>query len=367
MSKSKKLLSVLLACCLAFSAISISLVAFADDKSADTASTAEVVEVTPEKPDAQAVEELVDEHFNGDNQAFATFTATMAASISGENALEVPEWLKNIIEGAISSGALEGAIDQIMKWIATIVTNDPNPENFMEAWEYLKEHGITIGDIAQMTDEEVKVMLDQIYWVYADNPGPITQTVDCIKMLVNLIDAYIHATAQDVGPLNPMMSKLVTYYYNWLKEHCGLGWIPDLPELPTTTTTTTTTTETPGPGPGPESTTTTTTTTTTTETPGPGPGPESTTTTTTTETPGPGPESTTTTTTTEKPVTPGPVEEDSTTTTAPASVANVDNGTKSPATGSASDAALMVSTMIAFICATGAAIVFVRGKKQKDF
>ena len=142
MSKSKKLLSVLLACCIAFSAISISLVAFANDDAADAAPAVEVVEVTPEKPDAQAVEELVDNYFDGDNQAFATFTATMADSISGANALEVPEWLKNIIEGAISSGALEGAIDQIMKWIATIVTNDPNPENFMEAWEYLKEHGI---------------------------------------------------------------------------------------------------------------------------------------------------------------------------------------------------------------------------------
>ncbi|HIU68626.1 MAG TPA: LPXTG cell wall anchor domain-containing protein [Candidatus Scubalenecus merdavium] len=45
----------------------------------------------------------------------------------------------------------------------------------------------------------------------------------------------------------------------------------------------------------------------------------------------------------------------------------MDNSTKSPDTGSASDAAIMVSAMIAFICASGAAVVFVKGKKQKDF
>ena len=49
-----------------------------------------------------------------------------------------------------------------------------------------------IGDISLMTDAEVKTMLDQIYWVYADNPGFITQTVDCIKMYVNYVDASIH-------------------------------------------------------------------------------------------------------------------------------------------------------------------------------
>ena len=74
-----------------------------------------------------------------------------------------------------------------------------------------------------MTDEEVKVMLDQIYWVYADNPGPITQTVDCIKMFVNWCDASIHR-GQDGLLLGTMQKKLATYYWNWLKENCSPDW-----------------------------------------------------------------------------------------------------------------------------------------------
>ena len=82
-----------------------------------------------------------------------------------------------------------------------------------------------------MTDEEVKAMLDQIYWVYADNPGPITQTVDCIKMFVNWSDAAIH-WGQD-GILGEMQKKLETYYRNWLLEHCDLGLLPEIPTKPT--------------------------------------------------------------------------------------------------------------------------------------
>ena len=85
------------------------------------------------------------------------------------------------------------------------------------------ENGIIIGNISQMTDEEVKVMLDQIYWVYADNPGPITQTVDCIKMFVNWCDASIHR-GQDGLLLGTMQKKLATYYWNWLKENCSPDW-----------------------------------------------------------------------------------------------------------------------------------------------
>ena len=337
MSKSKKLLSVLLACCVAFSAISISLVAFADNEAptAEAVVTEESTSPELQPGDQEILDQIIDKYFGGDNQAFADAIKALVGSISGDNALEVPEWLQNIIEGAVGSGIFEGAIDQIMKWVAMIVTNDPNPENFMEVWEQLKEQGIVIGDIAQMTDEEVKAMLDQIYWVYADNPGPITQTVDCIKMFVNLVDAYIHATAQDVGPLNPMMEKLVTYYYNWLKEHCGLGWVPDLPDIPTT-----------DPEPSTEPT---------------EPSTEPTEPSTEPTEPSTAPTEPTVVPTepsTEAPTTPS--------TEAP-SVSNVDNSTKSPDTGSASDAAIMVSAMIAFICASGVAVVFVKGKKQKDF
>ena len=352
MSKSKKFLSVLLACCVAFSAISISLVAFADNEAptAEAVVTEESTSPELQPGDQEILDQIIDKYFGGDNQAFADAIKALVGSISGDNALEVPEWLQNIIEGAVGSGIFEGAIDQIMKWVAMIVTNDPNPENFMEVWEQLKEQGIVIGDIAQMTDEEVKAMLDQIYWVYADNPGPITQTVDCIKMFVNLVDAYIHATAQDVGPLNPMMEKLVTYYYNWLKEHCGLGWIPDLPDMTEPDTDPPTEPDTDPP----------------TE-PDTDPPTEPDTDPPTEPDTDPPTEDDTTTTTTEPPVTtPDEPSTEAPSTEAP-SVSNVDNSTKSPDTGSASDAAIMVSAMIAFICASGAAVVFVKGKKQKDF
>ncbi len=91
--------------------------------------------------------------------------------------------------------------------------------NLAKAIVNAAENGVIIGDISLMTDAEVKTMLDQIYWVYADNPGFITQTVDCIKMYVNYVDASIHK-GQDGPNLGIMQVKLATYYSNWLKEHC---------------------------------------------------------------------------------------------------------------------------------------------------
>ena len=129
MSKSKKLLSVLLACCVAFSAISISLVAFADNEAptAEAVVTEESTSPELQPGDQEILDQIIDKYFGGDNQAFADAIKALVGSISGDNALEVPEWLQNIIEGAVGSGIFEGAIDQIMKWVAMIVTNDPNP------------------------------------------------------------------------------------------------------------------------------------------------------------------------------------------------------------------------------------------------
>ena len=49
-----------------------------------------------------------------------------------------------------------------------------------------------IGDISLMTDAEVKTMLDQIYWVYADNPASSPRRSTALKMYVNYVDASIH-------------------------------------------------------------------------------------------------------------------------------------------------------------------------------
>ncbi len=129
-------------------------------------------------PDTDAVKEIADKYFGG-TEAFADFVGSTV--------------------GLIVTGA--------------------KADNLAKAIVNAAENGVIVGDISTMSDADVKTMLDQIYWVYADNPGAITQTVDCIKMYVNYVDASIHK-GQDGPNLGTMQKKLATYYANWLKEHC---------------------------------------------------------------------------------------------------------------------------------------------------
>lgn len=200
MTKGKKIISVLLVLCIAVSAIGFSVFA-ADNRS----TSAQTTEIKVDLPNTEVLKDVIDKYFGGP-ELFAKFMA--------------------------------GTVGQIV----TGTYSDHLAEVIVNAYY----NGIIIGDIGKMTDEEVKAMLDQIYWVYADNPGPITQTVDCIKMFVNWSDAAIH-WGQD-GILGEMQKKLETYYRNWLLEHCDLGLLPEIPtkpvEPPTETEPPETTTET---------------------------------------------------------------------------------------------------------------------------
>ena len=196
MTKGKKIISVLLVLCIAVSAIGFSVFA------ADSRSTAaQPTEVKVDLPNTEVLKDVIDKYFGGP-ELFAKFMA--------------------------------GTVGQIV----TGTYSDHLAEVIVNAYY----NGIIIGDIGKMTDEEVKAMLDQIYWVYADNPGPITQTVDCIKMFVNWSDAAIH-WGQD-GILGEMQKKLETYYRNWLLEHCDLGLLPEIPTKPEEPTVEPTVTET---------------------------------------------------------------------------------------------------------------------------
>lgn len=172
-TKGKKLLSLLLALCLVLSAAGVSALAADEVLKPEGGQNAEVI-----PPDTDAVKKLAEKYF-GSTEAFAKFIGSTV--------------------GLIVTGA--------------------KSDNLAKAIINAAENGVIVGDISKMTDAEVKTMLDQIYWVYADNPGVITQTVDCIKMYVNYIDASIHK-GQDGPNLGVMQVKLATYYSNWLKEHC---------------------------------------------------------------------------------------------------------------------------------------------------
>ena len=188
MSKGKKVMSLVLALCMVISIVSVAAFA-ADDGSAPQAEPLATVEIP------SGVKDFAEKWF-GSTEAFADFVAgTVGKIVTGTKS----DHLAEVIVGAF-------------------------------------EEGIIIGNISTMTDEEVEKMLDLIYWVYADNPGPITQTVDCIKMFVNWCDAAIHF-GQDGILLGTMQKKLATYYWNWLKEHCVPGLGPDEPVEPTEPTT----------------------------------------------------------------------------------------------------------------------------------
>lgn len=182
----KRLLSILVALCMVLSVIGVAAYAASDSEPQQQADPLAAVEI----PVPSEVKDFAIKYF-GSTQAFADFVASTVGKI------------------------------------VTGTKSDHLAEVIVRAFE----DGIIIGNISTMTDEEVKVMLDQIYWVYADNPGPITQTVDCIKMFVNWCDAAIHF-GQDGPLLGTMQKKLATYYWNWLQEHCVPGLGPDEPVDP---------------------------------------------------------------------------------------------------------------------------------------
>jgi len=172
-TKGKKLFSLLMALCMVLSMSGIAAFAADDVLKPEAGQNAEIA-----APSTDAVKALAEKYF-GSTEAFANFIGSTV--------------------GLIVTGA--------------------KSDNLAKAIVNAAENGVIIGDISKMTDAEVKTMLDQIYWVYADNPGMITQTVDCIKMYVNYVDASIHR-GQDGPNLGVMQVKLATYYSNWLKEHC---------------------------------------------------------------------------------------------------------------------------------------------------
>ena len=186
MTMGKRLLSILVALCMVLSVIGVAAYAASDSEPQQQADPLAAVEI----PVPSEVKDFAIKYF-GSTQAFADFVASTVGKI------------------------------------VTGTKSDHLAEVIVRAFE----DGIIIGNISTMTDEEVKVMLDQIYWVYADNPGPITQTVDCIKMFVNWCDAAIHF-GQDGPLLGTMQKKLATYYWNWLQEHCVPGLGPDEPVDP---------------------------------------------------------------------------------------------------------------------------------------
>lgn len=173
MTKGKKLLSLLMALCMLLSLTGAAAFAAEEAPKPEAGQDAEVI-----APDTDAVKALAEKYF-GSTEAFAKFVAST---------------------------------------VGVLVTGGKS-ENLAKAIIEASENGVILGDISKMTDAEVKIMLDQIYWVYADNPGMITQTVDCIKMYVNYLDATGHK-GQDGPNLGMMQIKLATYYRNWLDEHC---------------------------------------------------------------------------------------------------------------------------------------------------
>lgn len=108
--------------------------------------------------------------------------------------------------------------------------------NFGDLVESLIKHGVIIDDIHSMTDEEVEAMLDQLYWVYEDDPiGSVEMIVNCVKMYENWKDTQRHLAA---GEDPVLYGKLERYYVKWLHDHCaGVDYTPDeKPTLPSDVT-----------------------------------------------------------------------------------------------------------------------------------
>ena len=181
MSKGKKILAAIVAGCLALSAASMT--AFAAEKAEEP----EVALQTDSYKITIPTQEFIDKYFGGED-GWAKLARFVANTV-----------------GQIVTGTYANDLYDVL----------------MNAYE----NGIIIGNPADMTQEEVNMMLDQIYWVYGDNPEVVSWIVDCAKMAENLVDATIHSS-------DPFHQKLAVYYEQWLEKNCDPSYMPEDPTDP---------------------------------------------------------------------------------------------------------------------------------------
>lgn len=190
MSKGKKILAATLAGCLALSAAGVT--AFAAEKT-------EEPEVSYQSADSRTIiiptKDFIDKYLGGE-----------------EGWARLSRFLANTVGQIVTGTYAEDMAEVLMR-----MYND----------------GIIIGNPAEMTQEEVNWMLDQIYWVYSNNPEFVSWAVDCTKMFENWVDASIHSS-------DPFHQKLAVYYDQWLRENCKPDFWPDNPSEPDTSDTDTT-------------------------------------------------------------------------------------------------------------------------------
>lgn len=180
MSKGKKILAAIVAGCMALSVASMS--AFAAEKAEEP----EVAIQTDSYKITLPTQDFIDKYFGGQD-GWARLARFVANTV-----------------GQIVTGTYANDLYDVL----------------MNAYE----NGIIIGNPADMTQEEVTMMLDQIYWVYGDNPELVSWIVDCAKMAENLTDATIHSS-------DPFHQKLAVYYKQWLEKNCDPSYMPDDPDV----------------------------------------------------------------------------------------------------------------------------------------
>lgn len=180
MSKGKKILAATLAGCLALSTAGVTV--FAAEKT-------EEPEVSYQSADSRTIiiptKDFIDKYLGGE-----------------EGWARLSRFLANTVGQIVTGTYAEDMAEVLMR---------------------MYRDGIIIGNPAEMTQEEVNWMLDQIYWVYSNNPEFVSWTVDCTKMLENWVDASIHSS-------DPYHQKLAVYYDQWLRENCKPDFWPDEPD-----------------------------------------------------------------------------------------------------------------------------------------
>lgn len=184
MSKGKKILAATLAGCLALSTAGVTV--FAAEKT-------EEPEVSYQSADSRTIiiptKDFIDKYLGGE-----------------EGWARLSRFLANTVGQIVTGTYAEDMAEVLMR---------------------MYTDGIIIGNPAEMTQEEVNWMLDQIYWVYSNNPEFVSWAVDCTKMLENWVDASIHSS-------DPFHQKLAVYYDQWLRENCKPDFWPDNPTEPDT-------------------------------------------------------------------------------------------------------------------------------------
>ena len=180
MSKGKKILAAIVAGCMALSVASMT--AFAAEKAEEP----EVALQTDSYKVTVPTQDFIDKYFGGED-GWAKFARFIANTV-----------------GQLVTGTYANDLYDVL----------------MNAYK----NGIIMGNPADMTQEEVNMMLDQIYWVYGDNPELVSWIVDCAKMAENLTDATIHSS-------DPFHQKLAVYYKQWLEKNCDPSYLPDEPDV----------------------------------------------------------------------------------------------------------------------------------------